>query len=181
MDNSETAWLIQQLLPRFQSCRETRKGVLYNELPKGRVEDLESSSDYRLFFLMEGKAFMNCESSEKYLLQGGHFSLLPPGCPISCASFTKSCYSIVTCTGLTSASNRDFVEKLKDIPCRSIPTVTALPIRDKLDKILYNFATYTCNEYQYPDIYDTVFIILRVLYTPEELVSLLFPMLTASK
>lgn len=176
-NNAELSWLLQQLLPSFKAHQETMKGVLYNELRQGCIEDLASNSNYRLLFLMEGKVFLRNEGMGKYLLYGGNFSLLPPDCPISCASLTRSRYLIVTCTGLSSTGNQSFMEELRNASCSSFASVTSLPIREQLDTILYNFATYTCNEYQYPDIYDTLFVILRILYTPEELVSLLSPML----
>lgn len=156
---------------------EIKKSVLYDELMPGHIEYLESSSDYRLFFLLEGKVFLQSKGFENRLIHGGYFSLLPPDYPVSCALLAKSRYCIIACTGLNSTGNRAFVEKLRNYSDRHISAVTTLPTLHQLEVILYSFATYMCSECQYPDVYDTLFTLLRILYTPAELWALLHPMI----
>ncbi|NDV84937.1 hypothetical protein [Bacteroides sp. 51] len=152
--------------------------MLFHEMPAAHVEQLGSSRNYRLFFLLNGKVRLEGNEWDSCQVHGQQLLLLSPQCEISCGAFEKSKYVTVNCTGLQSWHNRCYLEELKRyVYSGQELTFSTLPLHEKLKKLLSGFTAYTNNEYQYLEIYDTVFVVLRLLYTNEEMALLLSPML----
>ena len=153
-------------------------GMLFNEMPAAYVEQLGASRNYRLFFLLNGKVRLEGGESGTRQVYGQRLVLLSPQCEISCGAFEKSRYVAINCTELQSQHNRYYLEELKRrIHSGQEVTFSTLPLHEKLKKLLSGFTAYANNEYQYAEIYDTVFVVLRLLYTHEEMALLLSPIL----
>lgn len=169
--------LTEMLLSRLERTGNRNGDMVYCEAKGGRVEHLGCCDGYRLFFLLEGKVHLKGDAFGKHLLSGQEFILLPPFGGIKCSVLAGSKYILMTCSELTSAGNISCCEQLREYALLQQEATGPLPVRDKLERILRNISVYTTGSDHYPVIYDTVFMILRSLYTMEEMASLLRPML----
>jgi len=164
---------------RLSENLEHSGAALYHSVGCGRTEPLDSSDSYRLFFLLKGRVRLNGGGYDNYPVYEKEFILLPPRTAIACRTEEDSRYVLLGCTGLKSKGNVACYERLKersDADGGSISCLT-LPIRERLDGVLNSFAAYPVERSQHQAIFDAVFILLRVLYTEEELLLMLHPML----
>ena len=146
-------------------------------LRQGRVEHVAHAAHYRLFFLLEGKILLKSPVAGKHLLYAKEMMMLPAGSEISCSALDKSKFVILDCTVFRVKGNVFYMDELKEVALVHEPEKMVFPICIKLEKILNGFFAYTTDESLYPTVYDTVFILLRSLYTPRELAALFAPML----
>lgn len=167
------ALLTDMLLARSEG-KEESGALLYGEQAKGREERIPESSHYRLLFLLKGKALLKNGTDQEWLLHEQQFIMLPPGY-IICNTFEISRYFAVECTELKSERNLSYAEELKAAVRDCEPVYPALPIGEKLEKILKGFILYGADTYRYPAIYDAIFIILRSFYTTGEMEALFSP------
>ncbi|MDL2255314.1 hypothetical protein LJC38_01850 [Parabacteroides sp. OttesenSCG-928-K15] len=174
--NSETIRLTEALLARLNVDVDSSK-MLFHEQQRGRNELLGNVNHYRLFFLLEGKVFLKGAGFGKYALYPKEFILLPPHCNISCITAQGAKYVTLMCSELRSEGNISYWEELKQQTMEEQPAYTALPIHNKLEKILWDFYHYTTFGDYYTVGYDTVFIVLRSQYSIRELTLLLLPLL----
>lgn len=149
--------------------------MLFNECAEGRTERLESSKHYRLFFLLKGKTHI--EGSDKRLLYGKEFTLLPPDTVISCSMPEHSRYAVVNCNGLMNESNVNYLNRLKRRARLHETGTPVLPIDDKLAKLLNSFAMYSIEDNRYSSVFNALFFMLRLLYGEDEMFSLFRPLL----
>lgn len=159
---------------------EERKVMLiYHDLQKDCSEELPASNRYRLLFLLEGKVQLKCGNGEEYLLDGQEFTLLPPGNRVVCYALApgRTKYLVIHCNRSKIGSNAAYLEELKKRDRKDAAPCRQLPIRERLMKVLKDFDYYPVSESTYPSLYDILFIYMRTLYTPEELLSLLGPVL----
>ena len=154
--------------------------TLYNRVKGGRTESLGNSGHYRLFFLLKGRVHLYSGGYDKYLLYRKEFILLPAGASITCRIEEDSRYVVLNCTGLMSKGNVIYFERLRKHADGGVISCLTLPIRDRLNEVLSSFAAYPVERNQHQTIYDAMFILLRLLYTEEELLLMLHPMLQDS-
>ena len=151
--------------------------LLYHEVEKDCSDELPSSGIHRLFFLLKGKARLKIGSEDEYLLNDKEFTLLPPGCPVVCSALVSSGYVIINCNRIKISSNRSYLAELKKEGKKGIVPCRQLPIRGRFMKVLTDFEYYPVSENMYPSLYDILFIYMRILYSKEELLSFLYPVL----
>lgn len=149
--------------------------MLYIEMIKDSIMSLGKSEHHYLFFLLEGIVCLKNEETGITFVRGMEFILLPSGCKISCEAIERSIYIVVNCVGLQSEGNISYMEALHTYTGGHTYRHSVFPIRHKLEKILRSFAVYDNSLYRYPTVYDTIFVILRAMYSPDEMVSLLSP------
>ena len=134
--------------------------LLYHKLKNGCSDELPGSGNYRLFFLLEGAVRLKVGNDDEYLLGNGEFTLLPPGCSIVCSALVCSGYVIINCNRIKIGSNVSYLDELKKEGDKEITPVS---------------------ESMYPSLYDILFIYMRILYSKEELLSFLHPVLFDSR
>lgn len=156
---------------------ESSGGIFYNSAKGGCVEHIDCRGNYRLFFLLEGRVCLEGTGYGKHPLCGKEFILLPAGTFIACRAAEHSRYAVLNCTGLKCMSNVSYLEELRGHAGGTVPPYVALPIRGRLDMVLDSFSVYS-EHTRHRTIYDVVFILLRLLYSPEEMLLLLRPVLS---
>ena len=155
--------------------------LLYHKLKNGCSDELPGSGNYRLFFLLEGAVRLKVGNDDEYLLGNGEFTLLPPGCSIVCSALVCSGYVIIKCNRIKIGSNVSYLDELKKEGDKEITPCRQLPIRGRFMKVLTDFEYYPVSESMYPSLYDILFIYMRILYSKEELLSFLHPVLFDSR
>ena len=155
--------------------------LLYHKLRNGCSDELSGSGNYRLFFLLEGTVRLKVGNDGEYLLGSGEFTLLPPGCSITCFALSGSGYVVINCNRIKVDSNVSYLEELKKDAGKGITPCRQLPIRGRFMKVLTDFEYYPVSESMYPSLYDILFIYMRILYSKEELLSFLYPVLFDSR
>jgi hypothetical protein len=155
--------------------------LLYHKLKNGCSDELPGSGNYRLFFLLEGAVRLKVGNDDEYLLGNGEFTLLPPGCSIVCSALVCSGYVIINCNRIKIGSNVSYLDELKKEGDKEITPCRQLPIRGRFMKVLTDFEYYPVSESMYPSLYDILFIYMRILYSKEELLSFLHPVLFDSR
>lgn len=177
--HSETLALTNMMLARLNGYKERRRrdDLLHKNVTAGSTEFLGCNDHYRLFFLLEGKILMKGGRTDRNTFYGMEFLLLPPDSEISCCACEMSRYVIVNCNELKSEGNASYFERLQaEGADDGIASYDSFPIREKLKKILNRLTVYSNNEHQDPAVYDNIFVILRSLYTEEEMRTLFSPM-----
>lgn len=168
-------------MPKNRTEREDNVKLLHRALSAGGIIHLNSKDNHRLFFLLKGNVCLRSASGEEYILSGKEFVLLPAGNIIYCVAWEDSSYVVINCTRLKNNSNSAYWEKLRELVEKGTATNKTLPIRDWFLNALEDFAYYPVSEDMYPSIYDIIFIIMRRLYSKEEMLSLFLPVLQKGK
>lgn len=157
--------------------RKNQARLLYAKLSAGCTRHLESRDNHRLFFLLKGKVGLKTEGNVEYVLYDKEFILLPSGCIIFCSALEESDYVVINCTRLKLNSNSSYWEELRTLVNSAAVASGPLPIRDWFEKSLEDFAFYPVSEDMYPSIYDIIFIVMRMLYSKEEMLAQFLPVL----
>ena len=155
--------------------------LLYHKLKNGCSDELPGSGNYRLFFLLKGTVRLKVGNDDEYLLGNGEFTLLPPRCSITCSALSGSGYVVINCNRIKVDSNVSYLEELKKDAGKEMTSCRQLPIRGRFMKVLTDFEYYPVSESMYPSLYDILFIYMRILYSKEELLSFLHPVLFESR
>lgn len=155
--------------------------LLYHKLKKECADELSVSENYRLLFLLKGQIRLNIGSDDEYVLNDKEFTLLPPGCCVVCSALMSSGYVIINCNRIKIGSNRAYLTELRKESSKGIVPCRQLPIRGRFMKVLTDFEYYPVSESMYPSLYDILFIYMRILYSKEELLSFLHPVLFDSR
>lgn len=156
---------------------EGRKRQLYRHLKAGCTEQAGTPDNYRLFFLLEGKVLLKADGKGGYLLCEKEFILLPAGMDISCLAMNDAGYVVINCIPFKSSGNSSYWEKLKGCTDTKVASVGPMPFREGLGRALGDFASYSVHENDFLSVYDAIFVIMRMLYTPKEMFSLFHPIL----
>lgn len=164
-------------IPTDYPKHKNQTRLLYAKLSAGCTRHLDSRDNHRLFFLLKGKVSLKTGGNVEYVLYKKEFTLLPRGCIIYCSALEESDYVVINCTRLMLNSNRAYWEELRKCVNPEAVTNGPLPIRDWFEKSLEDFAFYPVSEDMYPSIYDIIFIVMRILYSKEEMLSLFLPVL----
>ncbi|WP_288612949.1 hypothetical protein, partial [uncultured Bacteroides sp.] len=90
-------------------------------------------------------------------------------------------YVVINCNRIKVDSNVSYLEELKKDAGREMTPCHQLPIRGRFMKVLTDFEYYPVSESMYPSLYDILFIYMRILYSKEELLSFLYPVLFDSR
>ena len=151
--------------------------LLYHKFKKECSDELSISDNYRLLFLLKGQIRLNIDSDDEYVLNDKEFTLLPPGCCVVCSALMSSGYVIINCNRIKIGSNRAYLTELRKESSKGIVPCRQLPIRGRFMKVLTDFEYYPVSESMYPSLYDILFIYMRILYSKEELLSFLHPVL----
>lgn len=155
---------------------ENSGSIFYHSAKASCVEHIDCNENCCLFFLLEGQVCLEGAGYGKHSLCGKEFILLPAGAPIACRVAEQSRYAVLNCTGLKNRNNVSYLEKLRGYAGAIAPSYNSLPIRGGLDVVLDSFSVYS-EHAQHRTIYDAVFILLRLLYSPKEMLLLLHPVL----
>lgn len=155
--------------------------LLYHKLKNGCSDELSGSDNYRLFFLLEGNVCLKVGNGDDYLLGNEEFTLLPPRCSIVCSALAGSGYVVINCNRIKVDSNVSYLEELKKDAGKEMTPCRQLPICDRFMKVLTDFEYYPVSESMHPSLYDILFIYMRILYSKEELLSFLHPVLFDSR
>lgn len=155
--------------------------MFYKEMKRGNVGRLDNMDKYRLFFLLEGKVYLSGKEYGIHILQEKEFILIPPNTDIQIGTFVPSRYALVCCNNFRNFHNKEYLQELHSSYKCHYSRKAILPIREKLGVLLNNFSVYSITDYQFSTIHDTIFVILRSLYTAEEMASLLSPILVNRK
>lgn len=151
--------------------------LLYHTMNKECSDELSVSENYRLLFLLKGQVRLKIGNDDEYLLNDKEFTLLPPGCSVICSALMSSGYIIINCNRIKISSNRSYLKELKQESSKGIVPCRQLSIRGRFMKVLTDFEYYPVSERMYPSLYDILFIYMRILYSKEELLSFLHPVL----
>lgn len=165
------------ILAGFSQSDDQQTGMLYAEADSGQTVALHPCTNYRLFFLLDGHISLHGRQYGTHTVTAKEFILLPPLDDIDCDVFEMSKYIIVHCDGLHTPGNSDYFNRLKRTADKYTLTYAPLPIHEKLATVLQSAMIYNTNELQYSQVFDTVFVFLRVLYSQEELASFFISML----
>lgn len=157
--------------------RENSVKLLYRALSAGGIRHLDSRENHRLFFLLEGNVSLKTTDNDECILRGREFVLLPPANIIYCSALEDSRCVVINCIRLKINGNSSYWEELREQVETGITVNRPIPIRGWFLKVLEDFAFYPVSEDMYPPIYDMVFIIMRALYSQEEMLSLFLPVL----
>lgn len=163
----------------FSGSSENRKRAkpLYSCLRNGCTEQAGTPEHYRLFFLLKGEVHLKTAVGGDFLLYSQELILLPAGTDISCLALNDAGYIIINCDRFKSGGNMSYWEKLKEYADEKANLHGAFPLRDKLGKALGDFASYSVRENGFISVYDAIFVVMRMLYTPEEMFTLFLPIL----
>lgn len=154
----------------------TKKGMLSCQMAKGVNKLLEACTVPRLFFLLKGKAQLSGESCETHTIHKQTFTLLPPGNNIHMEVLTDIYYILVYCHPFSNMNNKEYIERIKKYHTQPYPPLANLPIRGTLGTLLHSYKTYMNEELLHSPLFDALFVLMRALYTPEELATVFLRM-----
>lgn len=172
-----SSYFFNKLLTKLNRLRKKEDGILCESLNQGHTFNFNKKNNYCLFFLLEGKVGLN-GTDEQRILHEKEFILLPLNNIDDFITYEKAKYTIINCDELRHPGNISYLEKLKSYVSEIRSAVySPFPINNKLENILQNWFFYANNEFRSFPMYDAILIVLRSIYTYQEMSSLLYPVI----
>ncbi len=159
-------------------------GFTYFELKAGDAFDDIDENYNHLFFLLEGKASINCIEVLGEYMHTGEFIFIPISSEIACLAIEDSRGVLFTFDRLVSVCEHIYFRELWNICSHTNYEFRINSIDPSLIRFLSDFSSYADVLLKTEDFqqlkHEELFYLLRMLYTKEEMAALFHPVVGAS-
>lgn len=153
-------------LPAYSNKEIT--DIKYGVLRKGGSFCLLTDKKHSLFFLIEGSIRARSSQGKEKRIERGHFFYVGNQSGFFYQAEENARCIILSFNDFQHPGNVEFFKEISPVDILSPDVFFVLPIKEPLYHIVNTMLVYMSDGFDYPNIHEAVFVLIRALYPPAD-------------